>query len=111
MRIFHVKAYEDTGMDPHPDSIGSQVIGFRAPGPGVLVLEEGACWVTLPDGSRENLSAKSVVQWETNDWVEYGSCGPAPFRTRNYWAVAAPSEDSERRLGEIFGGSHPAGSA
>jgi len=107
MRLFDVKAYGKTAMLAHPDRVVSTVGGFRAPGPGVLVIEEGNVWVALADGSRQNVSAKSVVVYEADDWVEYCSYGPQPFRTRNYWAAAEPFEDSERRLEEIFGGSTP----
>jgi hypothetical protein len=105
MRTFQVKTYGRGSMEPHPSSLGFQVVGYRAPGPGVVIVEEGTGWVGLPDGSRENLTAKSVVVYETNDWVEYGSDGTEPFRTRDYWAAMEPIEDWERRVDEIFGRS------
>jgi hypothetical protein len=53
------------------------------------------------DGSREEIAAKSVVEWDTGDWVEYGSNGP--LKTCNYWAATEPLEEWEARAAEIFG--------
>jgi hypothetical protein len=53
----------------------SQIAGYRAPGLGVLVVQEGVGWMARHDGSRENIGATSVVMWDTGDWVEYGSDG------------------------------------
>lgn len=44
-----------------------------------MVIQEGSCWVRRDDGSRENLTAKSVVIWEPGERVEYG--GEGGFRT------------------------------
>ena len=107
MRTFQVKAYGQTGFASHPDSIEARIHGYRALGSGVLVVEEGSGWVTLQDGSRQDLSAKSVILWETGDWVEYGSNGPSGFQAREYWAAVERAEDSQARLDEIFGDGAP----
>jgi hypothetical protein len=95
-------------MAGHPDSIEAKGGGFRAPGAGVLVVEDGTVWVALADGTRADLPAKSVVVYETDDWVEYGSDGQLPWTVRDYWAAMEPFEESQRRLHEIFGESEPA---
>jgi len=47
-----------------------------------MVVQNGSRWVTCPDGSREDIDAKSVVIWDTGDWVEHGGTGA--LRTCDY---------------------------
>jgi len=98
MFTFKVKAW---GQADYAGPGKSQIVGYRAPGRGVLVVQEGTGWVARQDGSRENIGAKSVVMWETGDWVEYGSDGG--FKTCDYWAATEPLEEWEARVAEIFG--------
>ena len=101
MVTFKVKYWGTAERRPHPTLAGGQVVGYRAPGPGVLVVQEGTGWVMRQDGSRENIDAKSVVMWDTGDWVEYGSDGA--FKTCDYWAATEPWEEWQARASEIFG--------
>jgi hypothetical protein len=50
-----------------------------------MVVREGSGWVLLHDGTRENLTATSVVIWEPGDWVEYGSNTGEGLKTESYW--------------------------
>ena len=100
MLTFKVKAW---GRSESAGPGMSQIVGYRAPGPGVLVVQEGAGWVKRQDGTRENIDAKSVVMWDTGDWVEYGSDGR--FETYDFWAATEPFEEWQARAAEIFGPS------
>jgi len=57
-----------------------------------MVVLHGSGWVMRPDGSREDIDAKSVVIWDTGDWVEYGGTGA--LSTYDYWAAMEPSEET-----------------
>jgi len=103
MRTFKVKAHGHGEVKAHPAMTAFQIAGYRAPGPGVMVVQEGAGWVRRPDGSREDISATSVVMWDTGDWVEYGSDGA--LKTRDYWAATVPEERWPTRAAEDFGPS------
>jgi hypothetical protein len=50
-----------------------------------LVVQEGAGWVMRQDGTREALSAKSVVMWDAGEWVGYGS--DDGLKAEEYWAA------------------------
>ena len=78
-----------------------QALGRRAPGDGVLVVQEGTGWVMGQDGTRERLSAKSVVMWSAGEWVEYGS--DDGLKAEEYWAVQEPEGAAEARLAVVFG--------
>ncbi len=54
--------------------------GFRAPGTIVLVVQEGTGWVMRQDGSRETVEEKSVVIFDTGDWLEYGTSSNRCYR-------------------------------
>ena len=95
MRTFKVKAFGES-----PLSRG-QVVGYPAPGLGVLVVQAGTGWVKRQDGSREIIEGPSVVLWDSGDWVEYGS--DAGFQTLDYWAATEPEEEFQARLSQIFG--------
>jgi hypothetical protein len=107
MLTFEVKYSGSWEQRPQPEASPGQVVGYRAPGAGVLVVEEGVGWVMRQDGSRENVRAKSVVIWDTGDWVEYGSDGG--FKACSYWADQEPWQEWEAQVSEIFGsgGSRP----
>jgi hypothetical protein len=98
MRWFEVREYRGSSGTP-----GSkyEAVGRRAPGAGVLVVQEGTGWVMTQDGRREAVSAKSVVVWEAGDWVEYGSSDG--LVAEEYWAVGEPEEAAEARLAAFFG--------
>jgi len=44
-----------------------------------MVVKNGSGWVTRPDGSREDIDARSAVIWGAGDWVQHGGTGA--FRT------------------------------
>jgi hypothetical protein len=77
-----------------------QVLGRRAPGVGVLVVQEGTGWVMRQDGSREIIRAKSVVIWDSGEWVEYGS--DDGLSADEFWAVLEPEGTEEARLAAVF---------
>jgi hypothetical protein len=90
----------------HAASTGSagaiyRALGRRALGAGVLIVQEGAGWVTTQDGGRQALAAKSVVIWDTGEWVEYGS--DDGLIVEEYWAVREPDGAAESRLAAFFG--------
>jgi hypothetical protein len=60
------------------------VEGFRTAAPMVMAIEDGSVWVVNQEGVRRTLNAPSVVVWDTGEWVEYGSEGPA--KIKDYWA-------------------------
>ena len=101
MRTFKVKACGHGAMTAHPAMKEFRVGGYRAPGPGVMVVQDGSGWVMRSDGSREDIDAKSVVIWDTGDWVEYGGSGA--LRTCDYWAAIEPLEEWQSRMAEIAG--------
>ena len=52
----------------------------------VMVLQEGSCWVRRADGSRGDLTARSVVIWGPGEWVEYGGESAEGYQIESYWA-------------------------
>jgi hypothetical protein len=85
MRWFEVREYMSSAGAPGGKF---RVPGRRAPGAGVLVVQEGTGWVMEQDGTREAVSAKSVVVWEAGEWVEYGS--DDGLEAEEYWAAQEP---------------------
>ena len=79
-----------------------RVHGVRAPGRIVMVVREGSGWILLPDGSRENLPATSVVIWEPGEWIEYGT-GSDAGKTESYWAEDLTEEEWRAVFAEAFG--------
>jgi hypothetical protein len=98
MRRFEVMEYKASAGGPGGKY---QVLGHRAPGDGVLVVQEGTGWVMGHDGTREAVSAKSVVMWGAGEWVEYGS--DDGLKAEEYWAVQEPEGAAEARLAAVFG--------
>ncbi|HSR85271.1 MAG TPA: hypothetical protein VLM11_13935 [Streptosporangiaceae bacterium] len=98
MRWFEVRESRSSASTPGGKF---RVLGRQAPGAGVLVVQEGTGWVTGQDGTREAVSAKSVVVWDAGDWVEYGS--DDALKAEEYWAVQEPDESAETRLVAAFG--------
>jgi hypothetical protein len=73
--------------------------GFHAPGRIVLVVQQGTGWALREDGGREVLDAKSVVLYDTGEWVEYGSDGSGEaFRADIYGAANFSQEQAAARL-------------
>jgi hypothetical protein len=60
------------------------VEGFRAAAPVIAVIEDDSVWVADQQGARHAVNAPSVVAWDTGEWVQYGSEGPA--KIKDYWA-------------------------
>src|SRR5262249_39562689 len=67
-------ALEDAPPDPppRPTAIYGRAHARRRV---VRVIQESSCRVRRDDGSREDLSAKSVVILEPCEWVEHGGDG------------------------------------
>ena len=84
------------GSSEHHSDGSWRVEGFRAAAAIVTVVEGGSIWILDQRGVRQALRAPSVVIWDTGEWVEYGSEGPA--KIVDYWA---PRESST--------GFHPCG--
>jgi hypothetical protein len=98
----HIFAVERWGSQDDHSPRGSRIYGFQAPGPGVLVVHEGLGWVRRQDGARATIQAKSVVVWNTGEWVEYGSDGGG-FKVEDYWAADLSDDEHAARLAAIFG--------
>ena len=98
MRWFEVKEYRTSAGAP---GTKYRALGRRAAGAGVLVVHEGTGWVLGPDGTREAISAKSVVMWDAGQWVEYGS--DDGLKAEEYWAAQEPEEAALARLAAVFG--------
>jgi len=79
----------------------THVLGRAAPGNGVLIIQDGSAWVARQDGTRAAVNAKSVVFYETGDWVEYGTSDW--FKAEEYWAASEPEGTAEARLAAAFG--------
>ena len=68
-----------------------------------MVVREGSVWVRLQDGTRENLTATSVVIWDQGDWVEYGSTTGEGCKTERYWTEDLSEEEWKAIFAEAFG--------
>ena len=102
MQTFKVKRVDGEDAPPGPWH-GSRSHGLRAPGPIVMMVQEGTCWVRRDDGSREDLDAQSVVIWEPGEWVEHGSDGGGAYKIERYWAEDLSEEEWKAHLAEVFG--------
>lgn len=101
MQTFNAQRTE--GLDVPPNPAGqSRRHPLRAPGHIVLVVREGACWVRRQDGSREDLSAPSVVIWEPGDWVEYGNTAEG-CKSESYWSKDLSEQEWAAIFTEAFG--------
>ena len=98
MRWFAVSEYGTNGGIP---GTKYRVLGRHAPGAGVLVVQEGTGWVMGQDGTREAISAKTVVMWAAGEWLEYGS--DDGLTAEEYWAAHEPGEIAQARLAAVFG--------
>jgi hypothetical protein len=68
-----------------------------------MVMQEGSCWVRRADGSREDLTPRSVVIWEPGEWVEYGGDGGEGYKIESYWEQDLSEEEWRARFVEAFG--------
>jgi hypothetical protein len=101
MQAFKAKRVE--GIDAPPNPLGGiRSHAVRAPGRIVMVVHEGSCWVQRDDGSREDLTAKSVVVWEPGERVEYGT-GSEGCKIESYWAGDFPENEWKAIFAEVFG--------
>ncbi len=91
---------EDAPTNPHRGQWRTH--GRRTPGRVVMVIQEGSCWVRRDDGSREDLTAKSVVIWEPGEWVEYGGEGGEGYQLESYWAQDLSEEEWKAIFAEAF---------
>jgi hypothetical protein len=82
-------------MELHPaqDVLETRTGGFRAPGPIVMVLQEGTGWVLRQDGSRETVEGPSVVIFDTGDWFEYGTNSNSGVKIDSYWETDLSEEE------------------
>lgn len=87
--------------------VGDRAYGLRAPGHIVMVVHEGSGWVLRQDGTREDLSAESVVIWNPGDWVEYGSDSGGKFKSESYWAADLSEEEWTDIFAQEFGSEAP----
>jgi hypothetical protein len=102
MQTFKAKRVDGVDFSPNPWGEG-RVHGLRAPGRIVMVVREGSGWVRLQDGTRENLTATSVVVWEPGEWVEYGSNAGEGCKTESYWADDLSEGEWKAIFTEAFG--------
>lgn len=103
MQTFKVVRTDATDAPPRPQVSQWHAHGLRAPGRIVMVIQEGSCWVRRDDGSRENLTAKSVVIWEPGEWVEYGGEGGEGHKIESYWSQDLSEEEVKAMFAEVFG--------
>jgi hypothetical protein len=97
------KAKRMDGVDFRPNSHGEgRVHGVPAPGRIVMMVREGPGWVLLHDGTRENLTATSVVIWEPGDWVEYGSNAGEGLKTESYREKDLSEAEWKAMSAEVF---------
>ena len=68
-----------------------------------MVIQDGSCWVRHDDGSREDLTAQSVVIWEPGEWVEYGGESAQGYKIESYLAQDLSDEVWKAIFGEDFG--------
>jgi hypothetical protein len=68
-----------------------------------MVVQEGSCWIRLQDGSREELTAESVVIWEPGEWVVHGTLTGEACKTESYWAESLSEEEQRAIFAEAFG--------
>ena len=102
MQTFKVKRWED-GEFRLPLADTSRFHGLRAPGRIIMVVQEGSGWVLRQDGTHADVAAKSVVTWDTGDWVEYGCDGSSEFKFESYWEAYLSEEEWAARMAEVFG--------
>jgi hypothetical protein len=95
MQTFKVKLWERLESPPQEPFGGVVEPGFRAPGRTVLVVREGTGWVLGQGGDREALDAKTVVIYESGDWIEYASDGSGAAFEAELYAEARLSGDEE----------------
>jgi hypothetical protein len=103
MQTFKAQRWERAELWPEPSVRGHRFQGIRAPGPIVLVVQEGSGWVQRQDGGREVLNAKSVVIYKTGDWFEYGTDSGDEFTIETYWAADLSEEEWKAIFTETFG--------
>lgn len=102
MQTFKVVRTEAEDAPPNPQVSQWHAHGRRTPGQVVMVIQEGSCWVRR-DGSREDLTAKSVVIWEPGEWVEYGGEGGEGRKIESYWSQDLSEEEWKAMFAEVFG--------
>lgn len=103
MRTFKANRTEGTNAPPDPCRGQWRIHGRRTPGRVVMVIQEGSCWVLRDDGTREDLTAKSVVIWEPGEWVEYGGEGSESYKIEGYWSQDLSEEEWKAMFVEAFG--------
>jgi hypothetical protein len=103
MQTFTAKRVDGVSCEPNPGAGEGRVHGVRAPGRIVMVVREGSGWVQREDGTREDLTATSVVIWEPGEWVEYGSNAGQGFESESYWAEDLSEQEWKDVLAEAFG--------
>lgn len=103
MQTFKATRVERENAPPTPHQGQWRIQGRRTPGRVVMVIQEGACWVLREDGTRENLTAQSVVTWEPGEWVEFGGEGGQGYKIESYWAHDLSEEEWKATFGETFG--------
>jgi hypothetical protein len=98
MQTFKVKLEESSSSPPQEPFGGVIEPGFQAPGRMILIWQEGSGWVAGQDGTREAVEAKTVVIYESGEWVEYASDGKGDaFRAELYGAATFSREQHAAR--------------
>ena len=103
MQTFKAERVERGGSPPSPHGGQWRSQGWRAPGRVVMVIQEGSCWVRRADGSREDLTAKSVVIWEPGEWVEYGGEIVEGYKIESSWAQDLSDDEWKAIFAKAFG--------
>lgn len=103
IQTFKAQRWERAELRPELSVRGHRFQGIRAPGPIVLVVQEGTGWVQRQDGGREVINAKSVVIYKTGDWFEYGTDSGDEFTIETYWAADLSEEEWKAIFTETFG--------
>jgi hypothetical protein len=99
METFRVRLEESPSSPPQEPFGGVTEVGFRAPGRTILIWQEGSGWVASQDGTREAVEAKTVVIYESGEWIEYASDGKGDsFRAELYGAAAFSDEQQAARV-------------
>jgi hypothetical protein len=103
MQTFKATRVERGDAPASPRAGQWRMQGRRTPGRTVMVLQEGRCWVRRADGSREDLTAQSVVIWEPGEWVEYGGESAESYKIESYWAQDLSEDEWKAIFAEAFG--------
>jgi hypothetical protein len=101
MQTLKIRRWDHRDRPSSPPVSGTESAGFRAPGSLVLILQDGSGWTSAEDGTRTDISAKTVVIWAAGDWVHFGCDARSVIDT--YWAADLSEQEWAARLAAVFG--------